>query len=118
MSISFGSEKVSRNEFVIPALQDEYQSFFGLKSRNNCTYAALTYTGQEITTNDVFARLVDSGQKIESVDQTVQMLEAYLQMLQEYRIGNVLAIESIPDEPGFKLKKIANRPTSTHKKLP
>ena len=41
-----------------------------------------------VTAYDVlFAKLVDSGRKIPSVEQTVKMLTDYVVMLQEHKIG-------------------------------
>ncbi len=56
----------------------------------------------------MFAKLVDSGRKIESVDQTMANLAAYVQQLGSFKIGNVLSIVRKDGEPGFELIKIAD----------
>jgi hypothetical protein len=79
----------------------------------------MVFIGKSITVNDVFANLVESGRKIESVERTVAALESYLRMLQDYKIGNILAVEPCSDEPcGFRLKKIADAPPVTPINLP
>jgi hypothetical protein len=46
-------------------------------------------------------------------------LEAYLRMLQEFKIGNILAVETSGEAPcGFRLKKIANSPPVKRTNLP
>jgi hypothetical protein len=62
--------------------------------------------------NDVFAKVVDSGRKMASVDQTVKMIGDYLTMLQEHKIGNIVGLEEAPDSPeGFRLVRLANSPS-------
>ncbi len=118
MSVSYGDSKAKSNEFVIPAMDAGFSGFRGLKSGRLYVYGALSYLGKEITVNDVFAKLVDSGQKIGNVEGTLKMLDVYLQALQGYRIGNVLAAEPSSGACGFKLRKVAERPNTNKKKLP
>ncbi len=106
VSVSYRDSKAKSNEFVIPAMDAGFNGFRGLKSGRLYDYGALSYLGKEITVNDVFARLVDSGQKIDDVDATLKMLDAYLQAVQGYRIGNVLAVEPSSDSCGFGLRKV------------
>mgnify|MGYP000303555483 CR=1 FL=1 len=106
-------------DFLVPICDSTGLFLFGLTSKKTREQGVMVYIGKEVTVNDVFARLVDSGRKIEDVDQTLNALQAYLQMLQGYRIGNILAIEPSSDLPcGFRLKKIADRPPSKPINLP
>ncbi len=76
----------------------------------------MVYVGKEITVNDLFAKLVDSGRKIASVDQAMKMLSEYLAMLQAHKIGNVMSIEPDAAEPNaFRLVKVANTPSGAIK---
>ena len=118
VSVSYGDVEAKSNEFVIPAMDTGFSGFRGLKSGRLYTYGALSFLGKEITVNDVFARLVDSGQRIDNVDAMLRMLDAYLEAVQDYRIGNVLTVEPSSDRCGFKLTKVAQRPNSGKKKLP
>lgn len=119
VSLSYSDFEAKTKEFLVPAADAGFGSFRGLKSGSIYPFGALSYLGTEITANDVFARLVDSGQKIRNVDETLKVLDAYLQMLQEFRIGNILAVEPCVESPsGFRLKKIANSPPVKRVNLP
>jgi hypothetical protein len=111
VSISYGKYQAKSHEFLIPPLTNGVGEFQGLISGKPFLYGALSYLGKDITVNDLFAKLVDSGRKIESVERTVAVLQSYLRMLQDYKIGNILAVEACSEEPcGFRLKKIADAP--------
>lgn len=69
-------------------------------------YGLVIFTGRTVTSNDVFAKLVDSGKKIISVDETLADLDAYVEQLGSFSIGNVVALEMSESAPrGFVLKK-------------
>ena len=114
VSTSYGSHLAKASEFLIPARHAKFSCFCGLKSGNHYKYGAVSYVGRKVSVHDVFAKLVDSGQRIENVDETIKMIESYILMLQDYRIGNVLTVEpSETDACGFRLHKIADRPDTT-----
>ena len=103
---------IATSDFVVPILGPEGVEFFGLRSRKAAKLGRMVYVGREVTVNDLFAKLVDTGRKIPDVEQTLDMLTALVSRLAEYKIGNVLSIESATDEPGgFRLKRIANTPS-------
>ncbi len=105
--------------FVVPISDSTGLFFLGLKSKKRYEQGQVVYIGKGITVNDVFAKLVDSGRKIESVEATVKALEAYLRMLQDYKIGNILRIEPIAEqECGFRLVKVADHEPFEKTKLP
>jgi len=111
--------EVPSSDFLAPVLEESYPRFLGLRSRKVILAGMMVYLGRDVTVNDLFAKLVDTGCRIESVDQTLKNIEAYLRMLQEYRIGNILAIEPSAAEPcGFQLRKLANTPATAERKLP
>ncbi len=118
-----GYEPTRRNtassDFLIP-MQDSTGLFlFGLKSKKPYEQGQMVYIGKEITADDVFAKLVDSGCRNDDVQGTLQTLDAYLRMLQDYRIGNILRIEpNVENACGFCLIKIAEHEPFEKKKLP
>ena len=72
----------------------------------------VVYLGKALTPNDVFARLVDSGQQIPSVDGAVESINEYFALLHEFQIGNVVSISEVDSEPRrFKFVKLANSPS-------
>jgi hypothetical protein len=99
-------------DFVVPVLDADAASLFGLRSKKSSTLGVMVYLGKEVTVNDLFAKLVDTGRKIPDVDQAVIMLTAYISQLEGHKIGNVMAIETAAEAPGgFCLKKITNTPS-------
>ncbi len=105
--------------FVVPISDSTGLFFLGLKNTKRYEQGQMVYVGKAITVNKVFAKLVDSGRTIESVEFTMKALEAYLRMLQDYRIGNILRIEPTAEhECGFRLVKIADHEPFEKTKLP
>ncbi len=51
------------------------------------------FTGKELRPNDLFARLVATGRKIESVDATMKNLAEYLAEVKNHRIGDIVKVE-------------------------
>jgi hypothetical protein len=112
------SEPIS-GDFLAPINDSTGLFLFGLRSKRQSDNGAMSYLGRAITVNDVFAKLVDSGRKIENVGQTLAALEAYLRMCQDFKIGNILTVEARTEEPcGFRLKKIAEMPAVKRLNLP
>lgn len=106
-------------DFLAPICDSTGLFLFGLRSKKQSEQGMMVYLGKDVTLNDVAAKLVDSGRKIENVGQTLKAIEAYLQMLQEFKIGNILGIEPCNETPcGFRLKKIANSPPVKRVNLP
>ena len=78
VSLSYGTYQTAAHEFLIPALDDGIEGFEGLTSGKVFPYGAVSYLGKEITVGEVFAKLVDSDRKIDSVDKTIKLIEVYL----------------------------------------
>ncbi len=107
-----------QGDFLAIVLDGATPVFFGLRSRRTYRTGRMVFLGKAITARDVFAKLVDSGRKIESVDQALKNLIAYVQQLDGFKIGNVLGVEAKNGDPGFALVKVAEMPRSEGKKLP
>jgi len=106
------------SDFLVVVLEGTEAKLVGTKSKKPVAVGLMVYLGKEIKANDLFAKLVDTGRKIESVEQTLRTLEHYIEKLQDFRIGNLLGVESDPAN-GFKLVKLADSPPSTSaSKLP
>lgn len=100
------------NDFLVVVLDGQEPKLSGLKSKKICASGMMVYLGKEVTVSDLFAKLVDSGRKIENVQQTLNVLQVYIQMLQVFRIGNILAVQA-DSTSGFKLLKLADVPPSS-----
>jgi hypothetical protein len=104
--------KAQSGDFAIPVSVDGAIRLVGLSSGKSLSQGMMVYLGREITVNDVFAKLVDSGRKIPSVDQAVKVIGDYFAMLQEHKIGNIVGLEAAPGSTeGFRLVKLANSPS-------
>jgi hypothetical protein len=85
-------------------------SLWGVRSRQFVQTGRMVFTGKDVEAEELFARLVDSGCKIENVQQTLTDLAAYLRLLGDLKLGNVVSLARTEDEPGFALTKIADMP--------
>jgi hypothetical protein len=66
--------------------------------------------GIAVSENHLFAKLVDSGAFIKSVDNTLATLRRYLEQLQTLKIGNVVRI--VPTTgASFGLELVSNTPS-------
>lgn len=103
--------KSQSSDFLIPFQTEGRTILYGVKSESEQTHGLMVYLGRAITENDLFAKLVDSGAKIESVDDTLTHLRQYLEKLQSLRIGNVVRLQVGQDAgDGFELELVANSP--------
>nr|WP_319396640.1 hypothetical protein [uncultured Desulfobacter sp.] len=116
VSVTYGSFKSKSKEFIIPFIGEERDGFRGIKSGKSSQYGLITFIGKEITSNDVFAKLVDSGQKIDNVDAVLTAITEFLEQLQQFKVGNVIGISYSDDGEGFNLVKEANRPPKDQQK--
>jgi hypothetical protein len=93
--VAFDSQCQSQRsgDFVVPIRDGETALFWGLKSKKPSRHGMVVFVGQELGARDLFARLVDTGRKISSVDQCLNDLEIYLRCVSTIRLGDVLAIE-------------------------
>jgi hypothetical protein len=107
-----------KKEFLMPYPDDPTEgAFLGLDSGKAQKYGLIVMTGRGLTQNDVFAKLVNSGRKIENVARTLALIERYFSELKGFKIGNVIGINYPFDEPnGFKLKLIASLPSGISSK--
>ncbi len=76
----------------------------------------VVFTGKDLSPNDVFAKLVDTGRKIESVDGALKDISEYLEALSAQRIGDVVTIDR--KDGRIMLVKTDIRPTTKRAPLP
>jgi hypothetical protein len=111
MLVPFDETQPSKQikDFVYPEMFSDGIALVGIAKQKKWNKAMVVYTARDITANDVFARIVDAGIKIDSVDNLFNNLESYVRQLENLKIGNIVGIES-DDRNGFKLVKISNTP--------
>jgi len=118
ISITYANFKAKSDEFLIPFIEKGKKGFRGLKSGQTVEYGLIAYIGKEINEKDVFAKLVDSGQRINDVDATLKMISRYIENVQMFKIGNIISIKYSDDGLDFQLIIEANSPPKSKGKLP
>lgn len=116
--ITFDPEKPQSdsNDFLAPVTENGRVELFGIKSRKIQPLGLVVFTGRDLLPNDVFARLVDSGRKIESVDSVLLDMSDYLVALKDQRIGDIVKVDR--QNGRVILTKIDVRPNSKRVSLP
>ena len=111
--VAFDPEQPDRrsSEFLIPFQTAEQVVLYGLKSGEECSNGLVVYLGRGITENDLFAKLVDSGTRIENVDETVDGLRQYIERLQSFKIGNVVRLSEGRGQDAAELELVAKTPS-------
>lgn len=118
MLAPFDLEKPDKNirGFLYPNLDaDQVNSFLEISKGKEWFAGMVVYTGIEITKHDVFAKIVDSGKKIKSVNDLLVNLEEYLNQITLFKIGDIVGIK--PAGNGFELIKL-KKPQRARRKLP
>jgi len=103
------------SDFLAP-IRDEHgaATLASLKSGKASGYGLVVYTGREVAPNDVFAKMVDSGLKIESVEATLADIGDFLEQVSSFKVGDVLELETDQGvKRGFVLRKSGLRATSS-----
>lgn len=101
-----GKNNNGTSDFLVPIVRDDTVSLFGLKSKKIHHYGRMVFIGKAINKNDIFARFVDSGAKIPSVADQVKLIEAFVEQVNTFKIGDVLELDAEPiGDAAFTLKK-------------
>jgi hypothetical protein len=89
--VAFDSARASSaaGDFIVPVFDADAALLFGLRSKKSSQLGVMVYLGKEVTVNDLFAKLVDTGRKIPAVDQAVNMLTDFMPQLEYHWIGNM-----------------------------
>jgi len=95
MLVAFNVENSGNvsSDFLIPVFNDSDEIvLIGTCSGKVISYGLVILTGQEVTENDLFAKLIDSGRKIISVDNTLLLLSSFIEEVKNMKIGNVVKV--------------------------
>lgn len=117
--IDFNAPHKDFKDFLFVNNNSESVRLMGIKKGKEFETGVVTLTS-EITESDIFARFIDnSNEKIESVDSLLNSIIFYLEELNKYKIGNIIALKDSNNEFGFELEKIRERISMTKSnKLP
>jgi hypothetical protein len=72
---------------VVPTIDGERFFFLDLQSRRQSEFARMVFVGRGVSANDLFAKLVETGLQIESVDEIFDILSQFVDSLGSFRIG-------------------------------
>ncbi len=114
--VAFDPEKPDKqsSDFLLPVpTESGGVVFLGSKSGKIASYGLVVMTGKSVNENDLFAKLVDTGQKVPSVDECLARLSGFIEQVKTVRIGNIVEIESV--DGALKLNVVANTPSGFSK---
>ncbi len=100
-------------DFLIPAPASDGPGyrFSGLTTGRPAMYGMMVFLGRSVSANDLFAKLVDTGAKIDDVPATIAAISVYLDAIQAFKIGNIVAIsDSVSGRAPFELRLVAVTP--------
>jgi len=99
-----------KGEFAIPNPGERLRStFVGLESGAEFETAAVSYVGRDVSAEEVASKFLKHQDSPVPREALVALFSRYLESLQVFKIGNVLAIEYLQDA-GFRLKLVARSP--------
>src|SRR5688572_19395890 len=78
-------------DFLFPDPSNGKLVLRGIKTGKEYEHGMIILTS-EINENDIFKSIVDAGNKIESVDVLIETLRQYVNILPNYKIGNVVKL--------------------------
>lgn len=110
--------KKASSDFLVPVLDNGEFVLFGTKSKRNTALGMVVFVGREVTVNDVFARLVDSGRKIPSVTETLEVISDYLRRVSGLKIGQFVQISGDASQGGFSLQEVKVAKPANKRSLP
>ena len=99
------------SDFLIPWSREGQAVFLRLKSGREHKNGMMVFVGRLISEKDLFAKLVDSGAFVSSVEETLDNLRNYIDQLQALKVGNVVRIATESGEATFRLELVANSPS-------
>lgn len=120
-SYSFGDYKSTKKDFLIPYPDNAVDGFFlGLTSGKQQKYGLVVMTGRDLSKDDLMGKLIQSGRKIIDVTYTLELLNHYLILLKEFKIGNVIEVKYNSSLPyGFGLYLVSKSlPNKSPKRIP
>lgn len=104
-------------DFLIPRLRESKVELRGVDGGERFEFGRMVYIGLPVKESDLFARLVDSGTRIESVEDALISLRRYIDLLQGIKIGSVARIDPLRSNGhDFGLEVVARSTTELAKR--
>ncbi|EEE35174.1 hypothetical protein RKLH11_3981 [Rhodobacteraceae bacterium KLH11] len=121
MLVPFSMEKASPvgKSFVAPIHDDGKMVFVSLSTLKPIEFGAVVYVGRDVSVEDVFAKIVESGTKVlPSVDEQISVLQDYLDCLPKLKIGDVVRLGFDSDGSVQLEKQKKPKPNKGNRNLP
>lgn len=98
------------SDFLVPVqLEDNEMALLGSRSEKLWKYGLVVLTSRAVNKNDLFANLVDTGQKVPDVEACLARLESFVEQLKMVKIGNIVSIAT--GNVAWRLNVVANTPS-------
>lgn len=110
--VAFDPDKPDKqsSDFLVPIYPEgSKMALLGSRSGKLWKYGLVVLTSRAVNKNDLFAKLVDAGQKVPSVDACLSRLEAFVEQMKAVKIGNIVSLAT--DDDKWKLTVVANTPS-------
>ncbi len=91
------------NDFLFPDPTDKKMVLKGINTGKVWGFGMVILTS-EISENDLFKRIIDSGNKIESVQSLLNALKEYVIEMPKYKIGNILKLNDNKSNVDFVIE--------------
>ena len=121
MLVSFDPDKPTKSssDFLAPMLMEGRVFLWGTRSKKPQEYGLVVFTGRQVAPPDIFAKLVDGGVTIPSVDEQVEAIEAYISAMKSTKIGQVcrVPLDGI-EKAAFELEKTPLKAREKSSRLP
>jgi len=80
------------NDWLLPVNENAVTALQSLNTGTIYQYGRVVYIGQNVSENDLFANLVDTGREVPNVANTLEVLAKFLEAMKSVRIGNVVEV--------------------------
>lgn len=77
---------------LLPQKVGDKVIFVGLTTGKVFEHGMMVMAGRDVTNDDLFAKFVEIGTKIDSVAETLDPIDVYIEQLGMYKISNVLKL--------------------------
>lgn len=99
------------SDFLVPVqLEGGNMALLGCRSGKLWKYGMVVLTSRAVNKNDIFARLVEAGHKVQSVDACLSRLELFVEKLRGTKIGNIIKISA--NNYDIRLEVVASTPSA------
>jgi hypothetical protein len=106
------------SDYLIPNLHDlSSDKFIRLKNEKKERYGAMVFLGKPISSKNILDRYRENNELKIDEEKSLKILDEYLTLLQNFRIGNILSI-SCKEEGYLILEKIKERLPAESVRLP